>query len=106
MKTFFTGEQLLLKVACHIIFMINELHLLRVPNFIGLGIYFLFGTKCSWNEETNTCFNVECVLLGLNFDFLGDYLMVTARYLMVTTGHCPLPVAYCSLPLVTVRSYF
>ena len=104
MKTFFTGEQLLLKVACHIIFMINELHLLRVPNFIALGIYFLFGIKCSWNEETNTCFNVECVLLGLNFDFLGDYLMVAVRYLMVTTGHCPLPVGVtCWLLLVTAR---
>ena len=71
--------------------MINELHLLRVPNFIAIGIYFLFGTKFSWNEETDTCFNIECVLLGRNFDFLGSYLVGTARYLNVTTGQCSLP---------------
>ena len=70
----------------HIIFMINELHLLWVPNFIAIGIYFLFGTKFSWNEETDTCFNVECMLLGRNYDFLGGYLVATARYLSVTTG--------------------
>ena len=69
----YSGEQSLVKVAYHIIFMINELHLLWVPNFIAIGIYFLFGTKFSWNEETDTCFNVECVLLGRNFDFLGGY---------------------------------
>ena len=27
--------------------MINELDLLSVPNFIALGIYFIFGTKFS-----------------------------------------------------------
>ena len=89
----YSGEQSLVKVAYHIIFMINELHLLWVPNFIAIGIYFLFGTKFSWNEETDTCFNVECVLLERNFDFLG----CTARYLMVTTGYCSLPCGYCSL---------
>ena len=57
-----------------------------MPNFIAIGIYFLFGTKSSWNDETDTCFNVECVLLGRNFDFLGGYLVATARYLSVTTG--------------------
>ena len=57
-----------------------------MPNFIAIGIYFLFGTKFSWNEETDTCFNVECVLLGRNFDFLGGYLVATARYLSVTTS--------------------
>ena len=40
-----------------------------MPNFIALGMYFLFGTKFSWNE----CFNVEDVLLGRNFDFPGGY---------------------------------
>ena len=30
-------------------------------------------TKFSWNEGIDTCFNVECVLLGRNFDFLGGY---------------------------------
>ena len=63
-----------------------------------------------------TCFNVECVLPGRNFDFLGGYLVVTARYLVVTTGYCSLPGGYwwlllvtggyCSLPLVTARSHF
>ena len=57
-----------------------------MPNFIAIGIYFLFGTKFSWNEETDICFNVKCVLLGRNFDFLGGYLVATARYLNATTG--------------------
>ena len=93
----YSGEQSLVKVAYHIIFMINEHHLLWVPNFIALGMYFLLETKFSWREETNTCFNVECVLLDHNFNFLGCYLVVTARYLMVTTGYCSLPCGYCSL---------
>ena len=80
------GEQPLVKVAYHIIFMINELHLLWVTNFIAVGIYFLFGTKFSWNVETDTCFNVECMLLGRNYDFLGGCLVPTGRYLSVTTG--------------------
>ena len=66
--------------------MINELQLLWVSNFIALWIYFLPGTKLSWNEENDTCFNVEYVLIGRNFDFLGGYLVVTACYLMITTG--------------------
>ena len=53
-----------------------------------LGIYFIFGTKFSWNEGIDTCFNVECVLLDRNFDFLGCYLVV-------------LPSGYCWLLLVT-----
>ena len=57
-----------------------------MPNFIAIGIYFLFGTKFSWNEETDTCFNVECVLLARNDDFLGGYLVATGRYLSVATG--------------------
>ena len=57
-----------------------------MPNFIAIGIYFLSEIKFSWNEETDTCFNVECVLLGRNFDFCGGYLVATARYLSVTTG--------------------
>ena len=35
----------------------------------------------------DTCFNVECVLLSRNFDFLGGYLVVNARYLVVTTRY-------------------
>ena len=56
-----------------------------MPNFTALRIYFIFGTKFSWNEGTDTSFNVECVLLRRNFDFRGGYLVVTARYLVVTT---------------------
>ena len=71
---------------------INELGPLWVPKFIALGIYFLFGTKLSWKEGIDICFNVECVLLGRNFDFFGGYSVVTARYLMVTTGYYSLLV--------------
>ena len=97
------GEQSLLKVAYHIIFMINELYLLWVLSFIALEIYYLFGTKFSWKEETDTCFNVECVLLGCKFDFLGGYLVATARYLIITTGYCLLPDGDYSLLVVTAR---
>ena len=97
------GEQPLLKVVYHIIFMINEPHLLWVSNLIALGIYFFFGTKFSWKEETDTCFNVECVLFGRNVNFLGGYFVVTARYIMVTTVYCSLPTSYCSLLVVTAR---
>ena len=62
-----------------------------MPNFIAREIYFLFGTKFPCNEETDTCFNVECMLLGCNYDFLGCYLVATAHYLSVTTGKCSLP---------------
>ena len=48
-------------------------------NFIALGIYFIFGTKFSWNEGIDTCFNVEYVLLGRNFDYFGGYLVVAAH---------------------------
>ena len=77
-----------------------------MPNFIAIGIYFLFETKFSWNEETDTCFNVEYVLLGRNFDFLGDYLVATARYLSVTNSKCSLPGGYCWLPLATACFHF
>ena len=83
---YYAGEQLLLKVAYYIIFMIYELYLLRVPIFTAIGIYFLFGTKLSWNEEADTCSNVECVFFGRNFDFLGSFLVATALYLSVTAG--------------------
>ena len=65
-----------------------------MPNFIALEIYFIFGTKFSWNEGIDTCFNVEFVLFGCNFDFFGGYLVVTACYLLVTAG------GYCSFPLL------
>ena len=66
-----------------------------------MGIYFIFGTKSSWNEGIGTCFNVECVLLGRNFDFLAGYLVVTARYVVVTACYCSLPGGYCLLLVVT-----
>ena len=76
--------------------MINERDLIWLPNFIAFGIYFILGTKFSWIEGIDTCFNVECVLLGRSFDFLGGYLAVTAHYLVVTG-------AYSSLMVVTSR---
>ena len=73
-----------------------------MPNFIALGIYFLFGAKFSWNEGIDTCFNVENVLLGRNLDFLGGYSSLPSDYhwLLIVTG------GYCSLPLVPARSHF
>ena len=69
-----------------------------------LGIYFIFGTKVSWNEGIDTCFNVACVLLGRNFDFLGSYLVVNARYLVVTVPYLVVTSGYCSLLLVPTFS--
>ena len=43
-----------------------------------------------------------CVTLP-NFDFLGVYLVVTARYLVVTAGYCLLPGGYWWLLLITAR---
>ena len=54
---------------------------------MALEIYFILGTKFSWNEGTDTCFNAECVLLGRNFDIFGGYLVGTARYLLVTARY-------------------
>ena len=67
----------------NIIFKINKLDLLWVLNFIALGIYFIFGTKFFSNEGIDTCFNINCVLLGRTFDFFR--------------GYCSLPSGYCSL---------
>ena len=47
-----------------------------MPNFIELGIYFLFGTKFFGNEG-----------IGCNFDFLGGYVVVTATDVLITTGY-------------------
>ena len=68
--------------------MINQLDLLWLSNFIALGIYFIFGTEFSWNEGFDTCFNVEYVLLGRNFDFLGGYclLLVVTWWLLVAAA--------------------
>ena len=83
--------------------MITELDLLWVPNFIALGIYFLFWAKFSWNDGIDTCFNVEYVLLGRNFNFLGGYLVVTARYLVVTVRYLVVTSGYSSLLVVNAH---
>ena len=67
-----------------------------MPNFIALDIYFIFGTKFSWSEVIDTCFNVEYVLLGRSFDFLGGYL----ELLLVTWWLLPVTGGYWSLMLV------
>ena len=90
-------------MAYHIIFTINEFDLLWVPIFLVLGIYFLYGTKFPRNEGIDICFIVEYVLLDRNFDFVGGYLVVTARYLVVATVHCSFSGGYCSLLVVTGR---
>ena len=77
------------------IFMINELGLFWVSNLIALGIYFVFGTKFSWNDRIDTRFNVEYVLLGRNFDF----------FWWLIGGFCSLLSGYGWLLLVTA-SYF
>ena len=87
-----------------IIFMINELDLLWLANFIALRIYFISGTKFSWNGGVDTCFNVEYVLLGRNFDFLGGYSVVTARYLVVIARYLVVTARYFSLLLVPTFS--
>ena len=68
----------------NIIFMFNKLDLLWVSNFIALWVYFIFGTKFFWNEVIDSCFNVKYVLLGRNFNFIGGYLVITARSLVIT----------------------
>ena len=102
----YSGEQSLVKIAHQIISMINELNLPCVPNFIALGISFLFGTEFFLNEETDTWFNVECVLLDRNFDFLGCYFVVAVRHLMVFTGSCLLPCGYYWWLLLLIARYF
>ena len=58
----------------------------------------MFGANFSWNDGIDTCFNVECVLLGRNFDFRGSYLVVTACYLVVTVHYLVFTCGYYSLP--------
>ena len=82
--------------------MINKLHLLWVPNFIALGIYFFFGTKCSWNEGLILVL-MSKVLLGGNFDFLGGYCLLHSAYywLLLVTWWLLLVIArYGSFPLL------
>ena len=74
-----------------------------MPNFIAFGYISFLEPNF---KRIDTCFNVECVLLGRNFDLLGGYLVVTAHYLVVTAGYCLLPGGYCLLPFITARSHF
>ena len=74
---------------------------------MALGIFFIFGTKFSWNEDIDTCFNVECVLLGRNFDSLGGYCSLPSGYSSLPSGYSSLLVVtarYCSLLLVSTFS--
>ena len=73
---------------------------------IALGKYFIFETKFFLNEGIDNYFNVECVLLGRNFGFLGSYLMVTACYVVVTACYLVVIGGYCLLPLITACSHF
>ena len=77
--------------------------MLWVPNFIALGICFSFWSKFSWNESIEICFNVKYMLLARDFDFLGGYVVVTARFLVATAGYCLFPGDYCSLSLITAH---
>ena len=91
--------------------MINELDLIAKFHSIG-NIFHL------WDQifRIDTCFNVECELLGRNFNFFVGYFVVNARYLVITGGYCSLlggcwwlllvTGGYCSLPLVTACSHF
>ena len=77
--------------------MINQLGLLWVSNFIALGIYFIIGTKFSWDEGIyNFLMSNMCYLAII---FMG----FTARYLVVTAGYCSLLGGYSWLLLVTAR---
>ena len=42
-------------------------------------------------------------LIFRNFNFLGGYMVVTARYVMVATSYSSLPGGYSSLLVVTSR---
>ena len=68
---------------------------------MALGIYFISGTKYSWNKGIDTCFNVDCILLGRNFDFLGGHLVATARNLLITACYLVVTGGYYSLLVVT-----
>ena len=46
----------------------------------AMGIFFIFRTKFAWNEKIDTCFNVKCVLISRNFDFLVGYCSLLTGY--------------------------
>ena len=65
----------------------------------SIGICFIFGTKFSWNEGIDTCFNVKYVLLGRNFDILDGYCLLRS-------GYCWLLIVTWWLLVVTAHSQF
>ena len=75
------------------IYKVNELDLLWVPNFIALRMYFIYGTKFSWNEGTDTC----------QIDLMSNVcsLVVIIIFWWLLGGYCSLPSGYCSILLVT-----
>ena len=76
----------------NIIFKINKLELLWVPNFIALGIYFIFGTKFFWNVGL-------ILVLMSNMRYLV-VILIFLWFLVVTAHYCSLLGGYCSLLLV------
>ena len=62
--------------------------------------------KFFWNERTDTCFNVECVLLGCNFDFLGGYCSLPSGYCSLLGGYFSLLVATASYRLLLLIPIF
>ena len=76
----------------NIIFKINKLELLWVPNFIALGIYFIFGTKFFWN--------VGLILVLMSNMCYLVVILIFLWFLVVTAHYCSLLGGYCSLLLV------
>ena len=98
------GHIAILRLNLHKFLILGQIKELRISYLWLRNLTCSFGTKFFWNA----CFNVGCLL---NFDFLGVYLVVTARYLVVTAGYFPLPGGlllvtggYCSLLLVPTFS--
>ena len=67
----------------NILFTINKLDLFWVPNFIALRIYFIFGTKFSWNEGL--------ILVLMTY---VCYLAVSLIFWWLLGGYCLLPGGY------------
>ena len=71
----------------NIIFKINKLGLLGVQNFIPFGIYFIFGTKFSWNEGIDTWYSNMCYLaVILIFLVVTWWLLLITYWLLLVTG--------------------
>ena len=124
------------------ILIISKFNLLWVPDFIKIGHIanlrpnlpkflisgqdpqFQISYLCLTNltcfdchEGIDTCFNVKCVLLGRNFDFLGGYCSLPSGYcsllggywwlLLVTARYCSFPLlVWTCLQLITILTLF